>query len=88
MNDIHHVWALKEQIESKENPREAESEFRFCAKTESESLRSWHSEAVCTNFRSQSLIVEGRTTEACTLLQKLQSEVQGCQHQQRTKVRS
>ena len=36
MNDIHHVWVLNKQIESKENPREAESEFRFCAKIESE----------------------------------------------------
>ena len=62
-------------------------------KTESEdtqklALRSCHSEAVCTDSRSQSLRVEVRTTEACTLLQKLQSKVHGCQHQQRTKVRS
>ena len=70
MNDIYHVWDLKEQLESKENPREAESEFRFCAKSESESLRSWLSEAVCTDFRSQSLTVEDRTTEACTNTQE------------------
>ena len=70
MNDTHQVLVLKEQIKSKESSREAETEFRFCAKTESESLRSWLSEAVCTDFRSQSLTVEDRTTEACTNTQE------------------
>ena len=36
MNDSHIEWVLIEQMKSKENPREAESKFRFCAKTESE----------------------------------------------------
>ena len=57
MIDIHIEWVLIEQMKSKENPREAESALRICAKQSLKTLRSWHSEAV-----TQKLCV--RTPEA------------------------
>src|SRR4030065_340421 len=88
MNDIHLIWVLNKKIESKENQEKLNLYSDSVQRQSLKSLRSWNSEAVCTDFRSQNLTVEEKTTEACTLLQKLQSEVQRCQHQQRTRVRS